>query len=117
MSIIERKFATVQTSASVDAGYNVELSYYVCDTEPEKPSEGLNLGDLCMVLSSGRLYRATSNNTWIDPSVAVDELGVVLTPYAVETETRRLFRQLGRHLLSLGFKLTPDILADLSKES
>lgn len=42
--------------------------YYVVDTEGEKPSDGLNYGDLCFVISTTSFYKSVTSSGWSDVS-------------------------------------------------
>ena len=44
------------------------LTYYVCTTDSEKPTSGLNVGDLAIITNdganTGKIYKATSTTAW-----------------------------------------------------
>lgn len=41
-------------------------SYYICDTDAEKPTSGLDIGDLCYTKDQNKFYVATGATTWLE---------------------------------------------------
>lgn len=61
MAVKTRKFGFKQAAA--ESGV-VCLSYYICDTDAEKPTSGLNPGDLAVALDTYKIYFAKDSTTW-----------------------------------------------------
>lgn len=53
------------TFPQIVLGTTEKASYYVCETEAEKPST-VRLGDLAFASDTGKLYKGTAVNTWTE---------------------------------------------------
>src|SRR4051794_27675717 len=56
----------VKNYLAVDGATGMSLTYYVCDTDAEKPVTGLVVGDSCFCKDNNKTYVATSATAWVE---------------------------------------------------
>lgn len=61
MAVIQRVLAT---KPSLESGGALFLYYYVCDTQAEMPTTGIQCGDLCVCLDTPKIFMGYDATTW-----------------------------------------------------
>ena len=61
MAVLQRILATKPSLAANGA---MHLYYYICDTTAERPTSGLNVGDMCICLDTAQISIASSTTAW-----------------------------------------------------